>query len=276
MERKNKETNFLIWTPAEVIEKAGTPIDYKNMRMKGIASTSDMDMDDEVMLSGGLSVDYLLKKGFVNWHHQGKNSPATIIGEPEKAEITEKGLYVEAKLYDTPVAREVFDLARVLSKQSIKRKLGWSVEGRVLERSYDGTTIEKAILTGLALTFAPKNSNTFAQICKAFTDKETAQTLFEENEVGELPEELAFETKQGTYVMKGSNIKFFDKALAIGYSRGGERATGTVLGKESLEKDLKRLKNPELLRKIMNKFPAMKIEKAVKLYDKLLSNVVED
>ena len=63
-----------------------------------------------------------------------------------------------------------------LEKDSKTRRLGYSIEGKVLKRksndknSPDYKHIEKAVITGVAITHMPKNPKTFANIIKGEID----------------------------------------------------------------------------------------------------------
>lgn len=258
-----EKDTFRFWFPAE-IEKAGDSdkVDYSNMILKGIASTDDEDTDGQEMLNDGFDIDYLLNRGFINWHHGSKTSPMAIIGEPEEAKVTSKGLFIKAKLYDTPVAREAYDLARVLAQQSTKRKLGWSIEGKVIEQ--EGNVIKKAKVTGVALTHSPKNSHTFADICKAMTDGTTTSDLLKEDSGSNT---FTIETPNGKIIVKGGDVKYLEKAMEAD-------STGAPLKKESLEggKKLKRVTHSAAIEKILNKYPDISFEKACKVYKQILKN----
>ena len=94
------KNNFEFWCPLDVFNKA---IDQTTgeeiMLLGGIASTADEDSDGEFLDPRGFDIKPLLKSGLVNWHHQAKTNPGTIVGEPTKAEIRKEGLYIETKLY---------------------------------------------------------------------------------------------------------------------------------------------------------------------------------
>lgn len=163
------------WCPL-TIQKATTVLDGKNttvMRLGGIASTSDEDTDGEFLNPKGFDIKPFLTSGVVNWHHQAKGQPKTIIGEPSKAEIKKEGLYIETDLYpSSQIAKDVYELAETLEKDSKTRRLGYSIEGKVIKRksndkkSPDYKIIEKAVITGVAITHQPKNFQTFANIIK--------------------------------------------------------------------------------------------------------------
>lgn len=168
------EQSIRFWCP---IEKAKDAVDPSTgepiMRLGGIASTADEDADGEFLDPQGFDIEPLIKSGFVNWHHQAKGQPNTIIGEPSKAEIRPEGLYIETDLYpSSAIACEVWELANTLEKDSKTRRLGYSIEGKVLKRKSEDKTspdykhVEKAIITGVAITHMPKNPKTFANIIK--------------------------------------------------------------------------------------------------------------
>ena len=174
----NLENSFKFWCP---IEKAQETIDPTTgeqvMRLGGIASTSDEDADGEFLDPKGFDIKPLMASGMVNWHHQAKGQPATIIGEPTKAEIRPEGLYIETDLYpSSKIACDVWELANTLEKDSKTRRLGYSIEGKVVKRksnnknSPDYKKIVKAIITGVAITHQPKNPKTFANIIKGEID----------------------------------------------------------------------------------------------------------
>ena len=170
--------DFEFWCEFSQVEKA---VDEKTgeeiMLLGGIASTIDEDSDGEFLDPKGFDIKPLLKSGLVNWHHQAKTNPGTIVGEPTKAEIRKEGLYIETRLYPhSQVACDIWDLAKTLAKDSKTRRLGYSIEGRVVERKSDDPTdpdykkIIKAVITGVAITHQPKNPKTFANIIKGEID----------------------------------------------------------------------------------------------------------
>ncbi len=160
------------------IKKATDSDGNEIYRLGGIASTMDKDSDGEFLDPSGFEIKDFVKSGVVNWHHGSTESPRTIIGEPHKAEIRKDGFYVECDLYPSSnMAREVYGLAEVMQKDSKSRKLGYSIEGTVIERDLENPMIvKKAKITGLAITHMPKNPKTFAQIIKG----ETTNNLSEE------------------------------------------------------------------------------------------------
>ena len=149
----------------EVFEKASP--DGKERRIGGIVSTSHLDRQAEELLQEGLDFKPFLSKGFFNDNH----SPDTegVIGYPEKAELRtlpdgHKGWYVEGYLLKGHArADRIWELANALQKHD--RKLGFSVEGQVLERDpKQPTKVRKAVVREVAVTKCPVNTQTSLEV----------------------------------------------------------------------------------------------------------------
>lgn len=268
--------SFRFWLPMEIEKSSdGKPVDYADMRIKGIASTDDKDIDDEVLLNKGFDLSYFLNNGFINWHHQYKDNPSMIIGEPLDAKVTKKGLFVSGRLYDTPVARQVYDLANTLEKNSDSRRLGWSIEGKATARK--GTKITKARITGVAITPAPKNTSTYAEIVKAMSDGSTTEELFGAYEEAVKEDasgsQFELETAVGTLsVGPDGSIRYVEKALAAGSGTGMQvagktDASGASLKREHLEGARYASHSPKLMYRIFERYPDISFAKALKLHD---------
>lgn len=262
-----EKDEFSIWFPVNIveeeIEKSENGEKKKVMRLEGIASTDDVDLDNQTLLNDGFDIDYLLQNGFINWHHQSKFSPSAIIGEPVDAKITNKGLFVKGELYDTPIAHDAYDLARVLQKQSKTRRLGWSIEGKTLEKK--GDVITKAKITGIALTHSPKNPHTFAELAKAMTDGSTTKDLLSPDPEGG---KFIFETEKSILTWdKTGNMHYLEKSMTADGS-------GQPLKKESLEGGKNNIKrtNVDLLNKIFKKYPNITLEKSLQIAHRTLRN----
>lgn len=220
---KNIEDKFVFWCPLQKSEDIIDPTTGEQiMRLGGIASTVDEDSDGEFLDPKGFDIQPLLKSGMVNWHHQAKEHPDTIIGEPSKAEIRPEGLYIETDLYpSSKVACDVWELANTLERDSKTRRLGYSIEGKVLKRksndknSPDYKHIIKAIITGVAVTHMPKNPKTFANIIKGEIDD-----FNDEEEENQNQEEKALDTENGAALKKESvdeklKVTTFSKAEVL-------------------------------------------------------------
>ena len=243
------EEKFSFWCPIEKSEQVVDPTTGESvMRLGGIASTSDEDSDGEFLDPKGFDINPLMKTGLVNWHHQAKGQPSAIIGEPSKGEIRKEGLYLEVDLYpSSKVAHEVFELAEILERDSTTRRLGFSIEGKVLKRksndksSPDYNHIEKAVITGVAVTHLPKNPKTFANIIKGEID-----SVEEDNEEKENQEN------------KGLNAE----------------GSGAPLKKESVDSRLKvtTFKKGEVMDRIFKDCAGITISKAERIYE-LISKI---
>lgn len=211
---QDKETKFKFWVPAEIEKGKKDAKGKEKWKFKGIASTADVDTDGEVLQPEGFDLSYFLSDGFVNWNHQSKNNPSAIIGEPTMAEVVPEGLYVETELYqDSLVASSVWDLGKILDKASSNRKLGFSIEGKVVERDpNDDKKVTKAKITGLAITPSPKNKSTFADIVKGTVTGELFEGEWEyellkgENIEGEFIVDITDENGDRVTVDKTLNI----------------------------------------------------------------------
>lgn len=236
MATKSNLDKFTFWCPLDIQKAVIDPeTGQEVMRLGGIASTSDEDSDGEFLDPKGFDIKPLINSGMVNWHHQAKGQPATIIGEPSKAEIRPEGLYIETDLYpSSQIARDVWDLAQTLEKDSKTRRLGYSIEGKVVKRksndkkSPDYKKIVKAIITGVAITHQPKNPKTFANIIK-----------------GEIDEDFDDEVEEAL-----------------------DTENGKALKKESVDKKLKNqtFSKSESIEILFKCIPGIDIEKAEKIY----------
>ena len=238
-----RKSGFKFWFPLERIEKAVDSEGNEVMRLGGIASTSDEDTDGEFLDPKGFDITPLMESGFANWHHQTKNSPAAVVGEPVFGEIRPEGLYLEVDLYpNSDVALQVWDLAQTLEKDSKTRRLGFSIEGKVLKRksndkkSIDFKKIEKALITGVAITHQPKNKKTFADIIKGEVDEDE----LDEQEEADEQEEKSMDTTSGRPVIP-----------------------------ESVNKKIKNqtFSKSEAIEKIFKDIPNISIKKAESIYD---------
>lgn len=228
------------------ISKAKDAEGNEVMRLAGIASTFDEDADGEFLDPSGFVLEDFSNFGLVNWHHGSSDSPRTIIGEPHKAEITKKGLYVEVDLYpSSKMAREVYELAEVMKADSKKRKLGFSIEGTVIERDLTNQKIvKKALITGLAITHMPKNAQTFAEIIKACVTGKLGNV---QKSLGTVEAEAVIPES----VDNGKKKKKHKDATSI----------------EKSKYSIKKMEYEERYDLIFDTFPDITIEKAEKFYD---------
>lgn len=159
---------FIAWQPGVDIEK-GSSSDHLG-KIKGYCSTQNKDRQDETLLQKGLDFDFFIQSGFFNDNHSQETGAQ--VGVPDFAEYHPgKGWWTEGKFLKTPRAQRIVDLAKALKGTS--RKLGFSVEGKVIERQ--GSTVTKAEIRHVAITHCPVNPDcTWELVAKALTVAGTA------------------------------------------------------------------------------------------------------
>lgn len=148
---------------------APTPEDGAGLLAKigGVISSEAVDADDEVVLQDGVDWSYFEANGWFNYDH-GKGAD-NILGYPEKVIRDGAQTRVEGHLLlSNPKARSVYDLAQSLAKSNSPRKVGFSVEGRVLERDpKDRRRILKSQVLYVAITPTPVNTSTNMELIKS-------------------------------------------------------------------------------------------------------------
>jgi hypothetical protein len=155
--------------------------------IEGVASTPAKDLQNETVVQKGMDLRYFLKHGYFNNDH--KPGFKNKVGEPTHAEIKRikdhsgksvLGLWVEGYLWPKnahQVADDIWELARALKASGSKRSLGFSIQGKVLER--DGQKILKAWIQDVAITPSPVNTRTWMELV---TDINKSWESFEEYE----------------------------------------------------------------------------------------------
>ena len=172
------EDKFNFWLPIDLVEKAKRNLNkdddsrYDNMIFEGLASDDSVDWEGEVMEPNGFILDYFLENGLINLDHlpsrAEKNKSAYWIGEPLDGWVKDNKFYVKGKLWKkSPEARAFWDKCIQMEESGSTRKPGMSIEGKVLERDKNNRRrVKKGLVTNLALTFEPVNSNSFFDIVK--------------------------------------------------------------------------------------------------------------
>jgi len=173
------KNSFRVWLPDVEFIKSEEEDSFNSRKIKGIMSTSSKDRQDESVLAKGLDFNPFLHHGHFNDNHS--QSTSAIIGYPEEAYYSKeikkgdktvdgwitKGYIIKG----TKRADDIWELAKALNKTD--RKLGFSIEGKVLRRS--NSTIEKAIIRNVAITNAPVNTEcSFDILAKSFLSEDIA------------------------------------------------------------------------------------------------------
>ena len=160
---------FAAWTPfslldEEALEKAspnGGDEEPMVGKIGGVITTEVVDQQGEVVLSKGMNFDYFLKHGWFNHEHQG--GPENVLGEPTRVySVThggKQGVCVEGNLYlHKPRARAVYNTALAMQKSGSTRRLGYSVEGQVLQRDpANRNRVLQSRVLNVAITAHPVN-----------------------------------------------------------------------------------------------------------------------
>lgn len=136
--------------------------------IQGYASTPAWDSDGESIVKSGLDISYYVNQGWLNWMHN--NSPNHVIGIPVYSKIDHIGFFTKGMLFNNEMASHVWTLAKELQELGYPRKLGYSIEGKVLARSsINKSKIVKAKVTNVAVTHIPVNTEaTFEVVSKSF------------------------------------------------------------------------------------------------------------
>lgn len=176
MNTNKKEFTFFV--PA-TFEKGKDKNGKDIVKVSGVCSTIERDLDKQVLQPTGFDFRPLLKNGFINYNHRWKDNPSAIIGEPTSGRVQANGteFFIEGYLYgDSKKAKEVIELNDTLVNGSESRRLGWSIEGYAVEtHPMDKSIITRAVITGVAITPNPKNPKTLVSILKGMDCDEDDQ-----------------------------------------------------------------------------------------------------
>jgi hypothetical protein len=222
--------------PLDVFEKSDE-VDGKRRRIGGLASVETKDRQGETLLQRGLDFESeFLSNGWFNDNHSKKTTD--ILGYPEATQFISKGAilpngkkakadghWVEGYLLDTEPANEVWRLGKALQKTN--RRLGLSVEGKILKRTGPkNKTIAQALVRNVAITNCPVNTDaTLDMLAKSLQVVEATE-----------PDDMEKMLSMGPIV---------DPGVTPEGPQSGEGA-GQILTPESLEDDEK---PSEILRK---------------------------
>ena len=158
------DSNFSFSLPLDIV-KAGT--DTTDWRIGGYASTPTEDRQGDHIIQKGLDISDFVNHGWFNYDHDSK----IILGYPIKSacKVDSKGFYVEGILLkDIDLAKTIWQTALALQKSGSPRRLGFSVEGKILERNSQNKIV-KAKVYNIAITPNPINTDcTWSALVKSF------------------------------------------------------------------------------------------------------------
>lgn len=198
--------------PADIL-KSGEGEERRIIR--GYASTGSTDRQDESLVQKGLDISDFVNHGYFNYDHN--NSIITGYPHADKCKVDDHGFWVEGELLKgIPEADRMWELAIALKKSSAPRSVGFSVEGKVLER--DGNKILKAKIYNVAITANPVNTTcSWEAVVKSFNGID--------NDMDIIP-----------------TVEKVEKALEAGHEVNPiDLEGGGTFRKESLDKELKNL-----------------------------------
>lgn len=242
---------FQFEVPVTFFEKADAE-PGKQRRIGGIISTESPDRQGETVLADALAFDDWIKNGWYNDNHS-KDTDG-VVGYPEYVKSFKKGdklpngekapspgHWAEGYMLGTERANKIWELGKALAGTG--RKLGFSVEGKILRRTgpktiarksedgnveWVGNRIAKALVRNVAITNCPVNTDTGLEIlARSITAMEMA-------DVDDLEARL-------TILEKAMAMGPADTSTAVA-NRGPQ--TGVGAGAVTTPKDLESDDNP--------------------------------
>lgn len=158
------DNDFSFWLPMLLEKSESTTTKTGRRVIQGIASTSHEDLQKENVDQRGIDFSYFLKYGYYNNDH--KPGFENKVGQPLECRVDPKGLWTKGFLFkEHKVADAIWELALALEASQSERKLGFSIQGKVLRRA--GQRILSCWVQDIAITAAPINTNTWFDIVKS-------------------------------------------------------------------------------------------------------------
>jgi len=162
---------FHCWMPAQaVLVKGGKKgADASGKRwIQGIASTSSKDLEGEVVEPSGIDFSYFLRHGYLNNDH--KPGFENKVGQPTECRLTKNGLWIKGYLFQNhKTADAIWELMNSLDSSGSNRRIGFSIQGKVKRR--EGHRIAECWVQDVAVTTAPVNTTTWAEIVKSLSSQ---------------------------------------------------------------------------------------------------------
>lgn len=158
---KSETMKMDVFVPIDLQKSLDTTDTEQDLYISGIASTPSRDLQGEIVMTEGISLEYFLSSGYINYNHQ--QDADSMIGVPtEKCYVDSRGIHVEAKLFkDNKYVKQIIDLADNIKKSGVDRKPGFSIEGAIRKRNdIDSTIIEDVMITNISVVTHPANQDT--------------------------------------------------------------------------------------------------------------------
>lgn len=138
--------------------------------IEGIISSEKTDASGEIIKQDGLDFSYLMSNGYLNYEH--RSGVENILGEALKIMPTEKdgmrATAMKGMLYkNKKIVKDILETISAMKDAGSSRKLGFSVEGRVLARDpRNPSIITKAKVLNVSVTANPCNTDADFEIVK--------------------------------------------------------------------------------------------------------------
>jgi hypothetical protein len=259
-----QEDKFNFFIPIEINDVLKANVNkkeeeqYDNMIVEGEASDNSEDSDEEFMEPNGFILDRFIRSGLVNYEHLNPKTPKNWFGDVIDAKILNNKLFVKAKLWSkSQLARDFWDTLKVMKESGSTRRPGWSIEGKKVKVDPSNPKrILSAIITNIALTFSPKNFNSYAAIAKGEYADAYIEPEFDETANGGAEYLLDITKPDGTRITidKQFNVKIIEKAMSAGSETGtqltNKDTNGASLKRESLKKKLINLQ-PDFIKSVI-------------------------
>jgi hypothetical protein len=138
--------------------------------IEGVISSEKTDASGEIIKQDGLDFSYLMSSGYLNYEH--RTGVENILGEALKIVPSEKeGLkatVMKGMLYKKKkIVKDILETIDAMKDAGSNRKLGFSVEGRVMARDpRNPKIITKAKVLNVSITANPCNTDADFEIVK--------------------------------------------------------------------------------------------------------------
>ena len=214
-------------------------------KVKGLASTANIDLQGEIVDQTGLDLSPVdNKKANLNWSHL--KGPENIIGTLDSYKKSKDGLWLEGRLFQNhDRAKAVYGIMSSL-KKSDSGRMGMSIEGVIKERTgKDGKTIKKATIHACALTMNPVNVDTHVNLIKSLNSDEN-EIEFDENitksNIENVPKEEEVNKADELMFTVNQVVSILEKTLGIGagYTQAPNKLTGGDAQAQSNMKEKKK------------------------------------
>ena len=244
MNKEAEHLGFMPITLSKSIDENGAEI----LKMNGVMSTTSKDADGQHLNPSGFDMSEFMSDGFMNWHHQSNKNPLAIIGRPTGFNL-DKGkneMHVDFELFpNNPMAQQVYQLQEVLEGQGLS--LGLSLEGDATEfrDPLTKTYVEKAKITGCAVTPSAKNKDAIVGIVKGNID--------------------SYQLIKGDILSEGNGSQIGEERHPLA-KESLETTTKKEIEEEEEGKDQEELIKSEVFKVTRRRFPSISLQTLEKFY----------